>query len=214
MAPKEEANQDSFKKPRRPKGLLFYTLSFSLTSIQDLEYLLKLKSTLTRIPSQVWYKGLPISSADETDLIDGGNKRIICSLPGLPSSNCTMLSDGKGDYFIILNESRCKKIGLVLGEEIEFQIEQDKSELGMTMSDEFAEVMNQFDEAKRVFDVLTPGKKRSLIYWADNVKSAEIKVRRAIMLCTYLEANKDDLDFKTLNQEMKEANRLARLSKG
>ena len=125
-----------------------------------------------------------------------------------------MLSDGKGDYFIILNESRCKKIGLVLGEEIEFQIEQDKSELGMTMSDEFAEVMNQFDEAKRVFDGLTPGKKRSLIYWADNVKSAEIKVRRAIMLCTYLEANKDDLDFETLNQEMKEANRLARLSKG
>ncbi len=125
-----------------------------------------------------------------------------------------MLSDGKGDYFIILNESRCKKIGLVLGEEIEFQIEQDKSELGMTMSDEFAEVMNQFDEAKRVFDGLTPGKKRSLIYWADNAKSAEIKVRRAIMLCTYLEANKDDLDFKTLNQEMKEANRLARLSKG
>jgi hypothetical protein len=185
-----------------------------LTSIQDLEYLLKLKSTLTRIPSQVWYKGLPISSADETDLIDGGNKRIICSLPGLPSSNCTMLSDGKGDYFIILNESRCKKIGLVLGEEIEFQIEQDKSELGMTMSDEFAEVMNQFDEAKRVFDGLTPGKKRSLIYWADNVKSAEIKVRRAIMLCTYLEANKDDRDCKTLNQEMKEANRLARLSKG
>lgn len=102
----------------------------------------------------------------------------------------------------------------MLGEEIEFQIEQDKSELGMTMSDEFAEVMNQFDEAKRVFDGLTPGKKRSLIYWADNVKSAEIKVRRAIMLCTYLEANKDDLDFKTLNQEMKEANRLARLSKG
>lgn len=125
-----------------------------------------------------------------------------------------MLSDGKGDYFIILNESRCKKIGLVLGEEIEFQIEQDKSEFGMTMSDEFAEVMNQFDEAKRVFDGLTPGKKRSLIYWADNVKSAEIKVRRAIMLCTYLEANKDDLVFKTLNQEMKEASRLARLSKG
>ena len=49
-------------------------------------------------------------------------------------------------------------------------LEKDNSNLGMDVSSEFLEVLSQYEEASEFFELLTPGKKRTLIYWADNVK--------------------------------------------
>ena len=37
---------------------------------------------ITRIPSQVWYNGLPIAKSDITDLMSDGSKRVICLFQG------------------------------------------------------------------------------------------------------------------------------------
>lgn len=113
-------------------------------------------------------------------------------------------------YFINVNNERRKKLGLLLGELVEVHLEKDRSEYGMPMSDELREVFNQEEEASKIFHSLTAGKQRSLIYWTDNVKSSQIKIRRALVLVNHLLANKDNLDFKTLNAELKEANQRAK----
>lgn len=74
------------------------------------------------------------------------------------------------------------------------------------MSSEFLEVLSQYEEANEFFELLTPGKKRTLIYWVDFVKNYEIKIRRAIVLCQHLKDQNGIADFKKMNMEMKTAN--------
>lgn len=80
----------------------------------------------------------------------------------------------------------------------------------MEMPIELREVLDQDEHADTLFHKLTPGKMRNIIYAVASVKSSEIKIRRALVYAEHLKKNKGKIDFKELNQEMKEANRKAR----
>jgi uncharacterized protein YdeI (YjbR/CyaY-like superfamily) len=67
------------------------------------------------------------------------------------------------------------------------------------------ECLWQDPEGEAVFESLTPGKKRSLIYVVSKVKSTNLRMRKAIVIVTHL-AKYGSLDYKVLNSEMKEAN--------
>jgi hypothetical protein len=113
---------------------------------------------------------------------------------------------------LVLNKKRRNKLEKMDISVFDVSLEKDTSEIGMDLSAEFIEVMSQYEEASDFFDSLTPGKKRTLIYWADNVKSSEIKIRRAIVLCEHLIQENGVPDFRTMNEEVKAAN--ARYKRG
>ncbi len=87
----------------------------------------------------------------------------------------------------------------------------DESSYGLPISEEFEEVLRQDDEASEIFHQLTPGKQRTLIYYADNVKSSQIKLRRGLVVAEHLKSTNGLVDFKLLNEEMKAANRRERM---
>jgi hypothetical protein len=134
-------------------------------------------------------------------------KRVLCTLNGTTTIHCSFMPDGLGGWFIMLNQKLRAQLGLREGSLVDVSLAPDLSEYGLPMPDEFREALWQDEEANRVFEALTPGKKRGLIYQVGNVKSPHIKLRRALVIATHLSTHKT-LDYKILNEEFKAANRL------
>ena len=155
-----------------------------------------------------WFFQVPNEVAES--FIDGVNKRVVTTVNGTVKYHCAIYGDGVGGYRILLNRERCKKLGLVRGNTISIELQKDTSEYGVPMSEELREVLDQNPEADELFHKLTKGAQRTLIYWSDNVKSSDIKIRRAIVLTNHLVNQGGKPDFKLMNVEMKEANQAAK----
>ena len=171
---------------------------------------IEFKVQLQRINSELWQYLFSVPNEIAKSFIEGDNRRVICTVEGRIKYHCALMPDGKGGYFILLNQSRRTELGIVLGETFQVKLEKDTSELGMPISDELMEAFDQFPEAKVHFENFTPGRKRTLIYWVDNVKSSEIKIRRALVLMNHLIEKNGEADFKELNSKLKVANQKAK----
>lgn len=157
-----------------------------------------------------WFFSVPSEIAES--LIVGNNRRVVTTVNSTVKYHCAVFGDGMGGYRILLNRERCKKLGLVRGETIHVELQKDTSEYGVPMSEELREVLDQNPAADDLFHKLTKGTQRTLIYWSDNVKSSDIKIRRAIVLTNHLVNQNGKPDFKLMNVEMKEANQAAKRS--
>lgn len=136
---------------------------------------------------------------------------MVAELNGTYRCHCALMPVKGGGRFINVNKSARTALGIGEGDRVEVTLSPDHTEYGMPVSPEFEEVLRQDAAAESVFHSLTPGMQRSLIYYADNVKSSEIKLRRAFVVTNHLARHGANLDFKILNEEMKAANRAAKL---
>jgi len=157
-----------------------------------------------------WYFPIPKDIAQA--LIEGNDRRVITTVNSVVKYHCSIHGGGTGEYRIMLNKERCKKLGLVSGQTISVDVEKDNSEYGVPIGDELREVLDQFPDAEQIFHSFTKGMQRTLIYWVNNVKSSDIKIRRAIVMSNHLVKQGGKPDFKLLNLEMKDANQAAKRS--
>ncbi len=155
-----------------------------------------------------WFFSVPTDIGNQ--YVDGRNRRVICTVNGKEKYHCAIHGNGQGGYIIMLNRQRCKKLGLIRGQSFIVALEKDTSEYGVPMSEELREVLDQMPEADELFHKMTKGRQRTLIYWVQNVKSSEIKIRRALVMATHIESLNGEPDFKLLNQQIKEANQAAK----
>ncbi len=135
-----------------------------------------------------------------------GKKRIICTLNDHDDFHAGFMPDGNGRWFIKLSKDKMKEFGLALGQEVSVKVSKDTSSYGMAIPEVFSELLYQDPEAAAYFEKLSDGKKRSLIYIVDKPKSSEIKLRKAIVILNHLRLNSGKLDFRILNQAIKESN--------
>ncbi len=168
------------------------------------------QTKLEQIGSELWENIFRVENSIAEQFISGDDKRVICTVNGLVRYHAALLHDGMGGYMMLLNQARRKQLGVRAGDLLTIQLEKDTSEYGMPMSDELREVLDQDSDADILFHRLTPGKQRTLIHWADNVKNPDIRIRRALVMTAHLTARQGGIDFKELNEELKEANRAAR----
>lgn len=173
---------------------------------------MRIACQVQKLDIDVWSYALDVPVQHALKFIKDDDRRVICKIGANVKFHCALMPNGANGYYIILNKERRLKLGLVQGQVVEIELEKDHSEYGMPISEELKEVLLQDVTASDVFHTLTAGKQRSLIYWVDNVKSSEIKIRRALVLTAHLLQNENP-DFKILNQELKEANQLAKLRK-
>ena len=130
-------------------------------------------------------------------------KRLICTLNETHQFHCAMTSKGEGVYFIILNAEIRKKHKLKVGDSFKIILQEDDSKYGMPMPEEFDELLKQDPEGYAIFQELTPGKQRTLIYIVLKPKSSEVRLRKALTIVNHLKLNGGHIDFKQLNEEMK-----------
>ena len=71
-----------------------------------------------------------------------------------------------------------KKLKKVLGDEVSFEIYEDPNPLGVEVPEVLDVLLVQDDQLKAIYDKLTDGKKRSLIYSINKVKNVDLQVEK------------------------------------
>ena len=114
------------------------------------------------------------------------------------------MADGEEQYFITLNKEIAKTLKLYQGDKIQVELSVDDSKYGMEICPEFEELLEMDKEGSDLFHALTPGKQRNLIHIATLPKSQEIRIRKSLIILDYLRMKGGKLDFRELNQCLKD----------
>lgn len=164
------------------------------------------RTELRKFEDNLWTYHFLVPQELVDSLTADGNKRVICTLNDHEAFHAGLMPDGKGNTFIKLNKQRMKEFALHVGQPLDICLEKDESKYGMFMPEEFEELLYQDPEGEAYFEALTPGKKRSLIYIVDKVKSENIRLRKALVILQHLKQNRGTLDFRQLNEDLKNSN--------
>jgi hypothetical protein len=133
------------------------------------------------------------------------DRRLIVTLNGEVAFHCALQPKGDGTWFIHVNKARQKKLGLRIGDDVAVALRPDNSKYGMEMAEELAVLLEQDPEGDRCFHLLTAGKQRSLLHIINTAKRSDTRLRKAVAIIEYLKSTGGNLDFRELNQAMKEA---------
>ncbi len=129
--------------------------------------------------SKVYQLHFPIPDRISKPFMSNENKRVKCLI-----NNKVELRSGlmpQGDYwYLICNNRIQKKLGIKVGDKVTIAIEKDDSKYGMDIPEELEVMLDQDQEAGKIFESLTPGKQRSLIYLVNKLKYYGLKIHRFI----------------------------------
>lgn len=167
-------------------------------------------TTLEKFDSNMWGYHFPIPTPIAKQFIEGTNRRVKCDINGVMTLQCALMPYSEG-YFVLINQDLVKKHGFVLHKEVNIQIEKDHSEFGHDVPESFRVLLDQDLEGKRYFDQLTPGKQRSLIYLVGKVKNVDSQLNKGLAILDHLKLESGILDYKKLNQLIKEYNQRSKL---
>ena len=130
------------------------------------------------------------------------DKRIICTINNSLTFHCGMIPK-KPFHYIMLSKEKIKVLKLDINDEISVEIVPDTSEFGMELSDELQEVLFSDPEGNLMFEKLTSGKKRSILYMMSKTKNPEIRIQKAFVLMEHLKRNKGKFDLLFFNEDYK-----------
>lgn len=159
-------------------------------------------AVLENFNSNLW--GYHISvPADHAHEFEKGDRRVVCTLNGTMEFQCALMPKGDGQYFININKKIRDKLKLVLGASVQVALRQDDSPYGLPMPEELAELLKLDPDGDALFHALTPGKQRTLLYIAGSPKRSETRIKRALVVIEHLKRQGGKIDFKQLNEDMK-----------
>lgn len=90
------------------------------------------------------------------------------------------------DYRIMFGKRLQKALGVLQNDYFKIQIFKDTSKYGVDVPEELDEVFKSDVDAFQIFETLTPGKKRSIIYAVSRYKTTQTKIDKSLILCENL----------------------------
>lgn len=166
---------------------------------------MKLTCPLQHFHNKLWSYYVAIPKAIGDQFIDGGNRRVLCAINGLPPIHAALMPAGDV-YTIYVKNDLQKKLGVEEGGEVEVHLEKDTTEFGMPLPESFEMVLAQDEEGARYFQALSMGKQRSLVYVVGKVKNVDSQIAKGLAIMHHLKEANGKLDFKRLGEVMKEYN--------
>ena len=140
----------------------------------------KFESTVEITDSTPPWHILRVEKASVADFGFKGNmRRVICSLNGCQPFNCCLIPS-KGEYFLTLSKKLRSTLGVGTGDIVSVELSKDTSKYGMPMPEEFAEVLRQDAEGKRLFNALSPGDQRLMLKLVVFVKDPDRRIVRSL----------------------------------
>lgn len=149
-------------------------------------------TSIIKIPDEIYLKMIKIVP----------NKRIICQINNKLDFHCGMLPKSSFHY-IMLSKEKTKILNLKINDEIQVEIFPDSSEFGMNICEELTEVLMSDNEGKILFEKLTSGKQRSIIYLISKTKNAQLRIEKSFVLIEHLKRNKGKIDFRVYQEDWK-----------
>jgi hypothetical protein len=162
---------------------------------------LKFESVMTLVGGS-WHF-LPVDTKYAEALgFEGKSRRVVCTLNNEHTFPCALMPSG-GSFFIMVNKKIRTKLGIEAGHSVMVELVKDTSKYGLPMPEEFEEVLAQDDEGRELFEALTDGKKRTLIYHVSTVKDIDRRIHRALIFLEHLKDNDGKIIFPKLAEELK-----------
>ena len=163
-------------------------------------------SRLDKFNSNLWAFYITVPAAIGMKFVDGEeDRRVVCTLNHHQQFQCALMHKGDGDYFINVNKKIRDALGVKGGDELQVRLVKDESEYGLPMPEELQEVLDQDEEGNALFHALTMGKQRTLLYIAANVKDTQKRINRALAIVNHLKMNNGKVNFRVLNEAIKNA---------
>jgi len=163
----------------------------------------KFRSVLTvAAPASGWHY-IPVAwKIGEKFPKNGGTRRVLCTINGVETFPCALMPY-EGEFTIVVNKERRKKLGIGAGDKITVEIAPDESEHGMPMPDELQEVLNQDPEGQTAFQAMTPGKRRSMMYFIGKIKDIDRRIHTALIFIEHIKKNNGKIIYEQLTAELK-----------
>ncbi len=102
--------------------------------------------------------------------------RLVCHLDEKVSYQCRLNHLGDGNYFIIIASKYLEQLGKKVGSLVHFKIEEDPNPLGVEVPEVLTVLLAQDKDLSTVYDKITDGKKRALIFSILKVKDIDKQV--------------------------------------
>lgn len=164
------------------------------------------QTTLENFHNNLWSYYLPIPKDVGEIFIQGDNRRVICKVNGHEPLHAALMPHGEKEYTIYVRKELKLKWGLEEGEKVSVLLTKDHSEFGMPLPESFEILLAQDDEGRALFQSLTMGKQRSLIYIVTRVKNIDSQLAKGLAILHHLKESSGKLDFKRLNELIKDYN--------
>lgn len=139
----------------------------------------------------------------------GNLRRVVCTLDGTETFNCSLFPS-KGNYFITLNKKLRDKLGLKIGDFATIELVKDESKYGMPMPEEFAEVLRQDGEGRRLFDALSPGNQKLMLKLIVSARDVDKRIIRALTGIELLKRSAGVFDYHRQHDDMRAATDLGK----
>ena len=133
----------------------------------------------------------------------GNIRRVVCTINGELTFQCSLMPNGKGQYYISVNKENRDKLGLIPGDRVQVHLKRDQSKYGLPMPEEFQAVLDQDPGGDKLFHALTNGKQRSLLYFVGKGKNIDRRIDAALIILEHLKNNDGKIDYRTLYHELK-----------
>jgi bifunctional DNA-binding transcriptional regulator/antitoxin component of YhaV-PrlF toxin-antitoxin module len=117
-----------------------------------------------------------------------GHIYVAGTLNGKPFSG-SMVPQGGGRHIIVLNSAARERIGLRLGDPVEFEIERDDSARAVEVPPELAKELKRDGGARRAFDSLSYSHKKEYVSWIEEARREDTRIRRSAMAVRMLQAS-------------------------
>lgn len=164
---------------------------------------------VVQLDSDVWHLALPVPTEIADHFKAKNTRRVICTFNNSLKHHCALMPGGELGWFILVNKDIRKKFSIEPGDHMHIELQEDKSEYGMPMPEEFSTALALDEEGDHYFHSLTPGKQRSLIHLVGKLKSSEKRINKALTILQHLREVQGKLDYKLLNEAFKQANKRA-----
>ncbi len=90
------------------------------------------------------------------------------------------------DYRIMFGKRLQKELGVLQNDYFQIQLFENTSKYGVQVPEELDEVFKLDPEAFKVFETLSAGKKRSIIYAVARYKTSQTRIDKALIMCENL----------------------------
>lgn len=163
-------------------------------------------STIEISTNKLWgaHFGVPALIARVFEPQDG-SRRVVCVLNESVEYQCALLPKGDGSFLITVNKKIRDTLGLKAGSPVRVSLRKDESAYGLPMPEELAELLQQDEDGNRLFQALTPGKQRTLLYIIGSVKQSDKRLARSLAIVEHLKANGGKINYRLLNEDLRKA---------
>jgi hypothetical protein len=103
--------------------------------------------------------------------------RLVCHLDEKISYQCGLNHLGDGNFYIIVAGKYLEQLGKKVGSFVHYKIEEDPNPLGVDVPEVLTVLLMQDENLRDIYDKITDGKKRALIFSILKIKDIDKQVQ-------------------------------------